>query len=433
MNPRPLHRIARSLPFLLLAVALPLSAGAAVKREGTWPASSDEKKVSFDFDGDPGKGLQELAKEAGWSLVVPKDVTQGAHPVHIDVDNQPADAVLEALFVDQDVVARRNGSLVVVSRGGAGATTAPTPPTPPTGAEAVAPPTPPRPVPSERGEDRTVMGAEAEIGPDEVVHDLTVMGGAVKVRGTVTGNLVVAGGEARLEEGARVIGNATAFGGALKLEKGARVDGSVGVVGGAVKREEGSIVGGQTVDQHSKKKNNVKVSIGDSPTKHGEVGALHKFGQSMTKMALLFVLGCVLLALSTRRMEIVRVETAARPMRAFAIGIVSAIALTVAITAACITIVGIPFVVVGVILGMLLFYGAFAGVLTTFGAAVLQHRTPNPYVHLLFGCVVFLLVGAIPYVGGILTFLTAMIALGVLVSTRFGAGLTKTTPRRELV
>src|SRR5262249_7471591 len=87
MNPRPLHRIARSLPFLLLAVALPLSAGAAVKREGTWPPSAQEKKVSFDFDGDPGKGLQELAKEAGWSLVVPKDVTQGAHPVHIDVDD----------------------------------------------------------------------------------------------------------------------------------------------------------------------------------------------------------------------------------------------------------------------------------------------------------------------------------------------------------
>lgn len=418
MNPRPLHRIARSLPFLLLAVALPLSAGAAVKREGTWPASGDEKKVSFDFDGDPGKGLQELAKEAGWSLVVPKDVTQGAHPVHIDVDNQPADAVLDALFVDQDVVARRTGSLVVVSR--AGGATAPTPPTPPT-EPAVTPP----PAPTQRGEDRTVMGAEAEIGRDEVVHDLTVMGGAAKIRGTVTGNLVVAGGEARLEEGAHVVGDATAFGGAIKLEKGARVDGSVGVVGGAVKREEGSIVGGQVIDQSSKKKNNVKVTVGDTPSKRGEVGALHKFGQSMTKMALLFVLGCVLLALSTRRMEIVRVETASRPMRAFAIGVVSAIALTVAIVAACITIIGIPFVVVGVILGMLLFYGAFAGVLTTFGAAVLQHRTPNPYVHLLFGCVVFLLVGAIPYVGGILTFVTAMIALGVLVSTRFGAGRAK--------
>ena len=60
-------------------------------------------------------GLKKLAAEAGWSLVVSKGIELNEHDVKIDVDGQPADAVLEALFAESDVVARRNGSLITVT------------------------------------------------------------------------------------------------------------------------------------------------------------------------------------------------------------------------------------------------------------------------------------------------------------------------------
>ncbi|MBX3188871.1 MAG: hypothetical protein KF819_17765 [Labilithrix sp.] len=438
-----LPRFARLAAVFAVAVAVPLTAGAGVRKEGAWPAS--DKKVSFEFDGKPSDGLQKLASEAGWSLVVSKGIATGEHEVKIDVDDQPADAVLEALFADSNVVARRNGTLITVTPD-----TGATPP-PASGdavTPAVAPPsTPPSapPVPTVRGEDRNVFGASLTVEKDEIVHTVTVTGGSVKVKGTVTGDLVVAGGSAKLEEGARVVGNATVFGGSLKVERGARVDGDVGIVGGSLKREEGAIIGGKIVDKAGpdKKKGRVNVSVrdgevstsvDDEPVKRRRSSeAVHSFGQSITRMALLFVLGCVLLALANNKMESLRVETAARPMKSFAMGILGLLGASVAFLALCVTIVGIPFAILALLAFVFAVYGSIAAVLTTFGAAVIGHKTTNPYLHLLFGCGVFLVATAIPYVGGFVTFVVLMIAVGALVSTRFGGLMARRRPKPDLV
>ena len=410
-----------------LLLALPLSAGANVRKEGGWPAS--DRKIDLEFDGKPSEGLAKLAQEAGWSIVVSKDIKIDEHEVKINVDDQPADAVLEALFIDTDVVARRNGKLITVTLAHG---PAPTPD--------VAPPVPP--VPTVRGEDRSVLGSSLVLGKDEVVHTLTVTGGSAKILGTVTGDLVVAGGSAKIEEGGRVVGNATVFGGSLKVERGGRVDGDVGIVGGALKREEGSIVGGKVVnnnDQHGKVKvtrssdGNVESEVeeGSKPSSgRSPLGdAAHDFGQSVTNVSLLFVLGCVLLALATRKMDTLRVEIAARPMRSFATGIVGSLAALVGLVALCITVVGIPFAALALLIGVFSVYAAICAVLTTFGAAVAGHRTKNPYVHLLIGCLAFLVVGSIPFVGGLATLALTMIAIGTLVSTRL-AGVALRRPAK---
>jgi cytoskeletal protein CcmA (bactofilin family) len=432
----PLVKLARFLGVTALIMAVPLAADATVRREGNWP--SPDKKVSFEFDGKPSEGLKHLADEAGWSLVMSKGIAMGESDVHINVENQPADAVLEALFAEGNVTARRNGTLVTITPGSQGDASSATPPPPPPPPATDTPPVPP-PVPTVRGTDRNVMGASAVIEANEIVHTLTVTGGSAKVRGTVTGDLVVAGGSVKIEEGGRVVGNVSVMGGSVKLEKGARIDGDVGVVGGAIKREEGSFVGGQVNDKdHKPPKGQVKVTLdtddgsvhaGDVP--HGSrVGrAAHSFGNSVTKMALLFVLGCVFLALATRRMETLRVEIASRPMRTFALGLLGAAALLVVVVGVSLTIVGLPFAILGFLFAVLATYVSIASVLTTFGAAVLGHKTPNPYLHLLFGCGVFLLLGAIPYIGGIVTFVVTMIAIGALVSTRLG-GLVSSSSRR---
>lgn len=441
MNPlSQLARVGRIASLVTLALFIPLAAEAAVHKEGAWPAS--DKKVSFEFDGKPSDGLVKLAEEAGWSLVMSKGITVAEHDVKINVDDQPADAVLEALFAESDVVARRNGSLITITASPSSGATPPTLPTTPAAVDRLPAIASVPPVPTVRGEDRNVFGSSLVIGKDEIVHTVSVTGGSAKIYGTVTGDLVVAGGSARIEDGARVVGNATVFGGSLKVVSGARVDGDVGIVGGALKREEGAIIGGKVVDSGSGKHGNVKVSMHDGEvstevegSRKRESGrsriseAAHSFGQSVTNMSLLFVFGCVLLALGTRRMETLRVEAAARPMKAFAMGIVGSICALVVVVAMCITVVGIPFAILVVLLGVLSVYASIAAVLTTVGAAVTGHKSTNPYVHLLAGCVLFLLAGLVPYIGGVVTAAVILIAIGTLVTTRL-AGLVDGRPRR---
>lgn len=441
---------ARLLSFLgvsVLAFAIPFSAGAAVKKEGAWP--DIDKKVDFEFDGTPSEGLKTLAKKAGWSLVIANGVAvdgTGGN-VHVDVDDQPADAVLEALFVGQEVVAYRNGTLITVTPAETAASApaaglSPLPPVP-----AVEPPlpraVPAAPVPTMRGEDRNVIGGSLVIKKDEIVHTVTVAGGSLNVEGTITGDVVIAGGSAKILGGGRVVGNATVFGGSLKVERDGRIDGDIGIVGGTLKREEGAVIGGRVVDENHK--GHIHVTAGDRGTKT-EVApdeaparsrifqVIQEVGQSMTRMALLFVLGCVLLALLAPRMERLRVEIASRPMRSFALGVVGAvvgsIAAAILIVLLCITVVGIPVALVGILLSILAVYGAIASVLTTVGAALFGHRTANPYLHLLFGCALFLVLSFIPWIGGIATFALTMTAVGALIVTRVGGllDLRRTTP-----
>src|SRR5262249_19175862 len=107
-------RFLSMLGIAVIGFALPFTAGATVTKEGAWP--SVEKRVDLEFDGRPSEGLKQLAKEADWSLVVANTVAiDGDGNVHVDVDDQPADAVLDALFVGRDVVAHRNGKLITVT------------------------------------------------------------------------------------------------------------------------------------------------------------------------------------------------------------------------------------------------------------------------------------------------------------------------------
>ena len=447
MNPHgPLARLARVARIASIAtvvLALPLGADASVRREGAWPAS--DKKVSLDFDGKPSDGLKKLADEAGWSLVVSKGIEASEHDVKIAVEDQPADAVLEALFAESDVVARRNGSLITITPGHGAA--APTPPTPPSvaGGTPSVPTVPP--VPTVRGEDRNVVGNSLVVEKGEVVHTVSVTGGSAKIYGTITGDLVVFGGSAKIENGARVVGNATVFGGSLKVESGARVDGDVGIVGGALKREEGAIIGGKIVNNSTDHDDgNVKVSVHNGEVSTQVEGgrardsgrsrlseAAHSLGESITKMSLLFVFGCVLLALGTRKMDTLRVEAAAHPMKSFAWGIVGSFSALIALAALCITIVGIPFAALAALLGIFCVYASIAAVLTTAGAAVAGHKSKNPYVHLLVGCIGFLLLGVIPFVGGLVTLAVVMIAIGTLVSTRLAGAIAKRGAKPDLV
>jgi cytoskeletal protein CcmA (bactofilin family) len=424
---------------------VPSAALAEVRHEGDW---SDDPEISLDLDNVPrAEALRRLADEAGWNLVInaPKGDLVSLH-----VEDQPASKLLDVLLADGQYTARRDDRLISITPLAAGAATpsAPVPAVPavpPVPAVPAVPPVPPIPAMGhDGGQDRLITGGDLRIGPDEVVHNVTVLGGNLEVLGTVTGNLSVMGGNARIRRGAHVRGDAATAGGALTVESGASIDGDVGVMGGSLKREDGAHIGGEVRDGIEKVKRHVREhraskseraasirasSSGDEGTKSSSSSAssssettqaslASRAASAVNAAALLFVFGAVLLALAPDRMEKLKVQIASHPMRTFATGVVGVLGGVLLMVAACLTVIGIPFVILGILAAVFGTLAALCSVLETVGAGLLGHRTKNPYVHLAFGGLLFLVVGAIPFVGGFIRLAVILTAFGSLVATR---------------
>jgi hypothetical protein len=104
------------------------------------------------------------------------------------------------------------------------------------------------PVFANRGSDRTQVGHDITIGPNEEVSDATCFGCSVRVRGHVASDVTVFGGSIVVEEQGRIAGEAVAFGGGIRLDRGARVDGDVTVLGGQVRFDPAASVGGDVTN-----------------------------------------------------------------------------------------------------------------------------------------------------------------------------------------
>ncbi|XXX75372.1 polymer-forming cytoskeletal protein [Sorangium sp. So ce134] len=399
------------------------AATAEILRKGAWP--DVEPKVTVEVSNEPrNEALKRVAQAAGWSLVL--NVPPGS-AVDLHVQDQPADRVLELLLADGSYVATRDGDLIAIAP-------APAAPAPEKPAQASAPAPAASPddaederaeeaPPSSRGRDRFVTGGSLRIEKGEVVNDVSVIGGSLDVWGTVTGDIDVMGGSTNIHEGARVRGDVSTVGGPLTVADGATIDGDVDVVGGPLRRGERARIRGDV-------NNDASPAGGDGSIAKGASALARKAGNAVTRTAFLFAFGAVMLALWPRRMEALKVEIAARPMRSFALGVVGVLGAVAVAAALCVTLIGIPFAVIGLLLAVIAVVAGGCAVLETAGAGLFGHRTSNPYAHLAIGCLGLLIVGGIPYVGGALCAAVALIGAGALVATRL-AGLLRPKPRGE--
>jgi hypothetical protein len=395
---------------LVLAIALGLALAprmthADVKHEGTWPL--ELKHVSIDATRIARTdAVTRVAKEAGWSVVLRDVDDDKAMDVHIN--DQPADKVLDVVLGDGDFVAKRDGTLITITG------TAHKVPEVPTAVASVTPP--PILVPptvATRGEDRVAHGGDLVVGADETVHDVTVLAGSVTVYGTVTGNVTVLAGSSSLKKGAHVLGSATAMGGSIDVGDGAVVDGDVNVLGGSLDRHKGAKIGGAI-----HRNDDLHIGSSSSSSRHS---LLREVSDATTRAAMLFVFGAVLFALMGQRMNALRVEAASRPMRSFALGLVGAVGTVAVIALVAITIIGLPVAAVLILGAVFAAYAGICAVLATLGKALVGHKTENPHIHLLVGCAIFLVSGALPVVGGFATLAVVLMGIGVVVATR-GAG-----------
>jgi len=92
--------------------------------------------------------------------------------------------------------------------------------------------------------ERTQMGHNITVGPDEEVSEATCFGCSIRIRGHVSGDVTAFGGSVVVEENGEIGGDVTTFGGGLRVDKSATVDGDVAVFGGELRRDPGATVGG---------------------------------------------------------------------------------------------------------------------------------------------------------------------------------------------
>lgn len=415
---------------LCTVLAVANSANAAVEKKGEWPA--EDKKVTLSLDDiDQKDALEKLAEEAGWSIVLKG---MGIEKTTLHVKDQSAEKVLNVLLAEGDWIAQRDGSLISISRSPSSKPAVeaivipPVPPVPP-------PPAPPAPEvkpdikikvsvnaddengPKKgEGKDREVVGQNLVIEKDEVVRNVQLVGGSLVVKGTVTGDVELVGGTVELDPGSRVMGDVEVMGGSVDVKNGARIDGDTQIVGGHLQREEGAQVHG-----------NVSTRIeGDEDHHENAAGmgarAMREMGECTTAGAFLFALGSVILALFSKRSETLKVEFAARPMRMFGLGIAGFFGGLVTLGALCVTVIGIPFAAIGLLLAIVGTFVAMTSVLEVAGRALIGHKTKNEYAHLAFGCALFAVTMMIPVVDDIAKIALMFISIGTLVATR-GAGL----------
>jgi cytoskeletal protein CcmA (bactofilin family) len=92
--------------------------------------------------------------------------------------------------------------------------------------------------------DRTQVGSNINVGPDEQVSEATCFGCSIRVQGQVSGDVTTFGGSISIEGHGQVGGDATAFAGNVRLENEVKVKGDVAVFGGRIRRDPSATVGG---------------------------------------------------------------------------------------------------------------------------------------------------------------------------------------------
>lgn len=378
----------------LLAIALVLTSAPAqsdIVRNGQWP---EQENVSLSLAGSPRKeAVQQLAKVADWSLIV-EGVDDTA--VSVDVRDQPAEKVLTFLLSGGDYDVTRDGNLISIrSRGSA----------PDKASNQVQTPG------GDPGEDLFVT-KEGYVAKDQVVRDLFVVGSAT-VEGTVTGSVVLFGGQAHLVRGAHVGNDVVAFGGSVDIDEGVNIKGDVAALFGAVRRGNGP--------------NKAALPRVD----HENAGWQESFAElfaNLTRTVIAWLFGALILAVAATRLNLLREEIERRPLRNLGVGFVTLVGAVVLFVTLVFTLIGIPVAVLLAVVAAVVTYLALAALPLAVGRRLAGQRSSNPYVHLALGCGVFFVIVCIPVVGDVVSVLGALVTVGALFSTR-GAGLFKRSTR----
>jgi hypothetical protein len=258
-------------------------------------------------------------------------------------------------------------------------------------------------------------------------HDLVALGATVALeRGSTTfGHVTALGGSLTID--GRVTGTVHVYGARLQLGPAARIEGAVTGMWSTVERAPGAIVVG---DVELGTLRGVPASLPRAPV--AAYDAYARFttadtwpGSLLPALVLALVAGllAVVMPVPLGRVGAVMVG---QPLRSAAVGLGAGLALVVVLALAVVTLVGIPFALVGAMLvglGVLVGWvglGAYVGRLL---ADAFGQRWSPPLkaaVGAFTVGVAVAVLGTVPALGGLARFGLTLVALGALTLTRFG-------------
>ena len=337
----------------------------------------------------------------------------------------------------------------------------------PIAAQEAAPEAPPAPAaPSGALSERMVTG-DRTIGVGDVVEDIIVVGGDLRIRGEVRGDAVVVGGDLILEDGALITGDALVTGGEF-VNQGGRVRGEMRTENGVgidLDRalERAGAGAPATIDEDSdrelsavrrQEQREEREHFWSSPIRRGFAGIISTLALGLV----LAGIGATLVFYGRPYLETVSDTLRSSTLRSAGTGLAASFlavpAFVVLLVALVVSIVGIPFLLVAIPLYPLaLFAGAVFGILATAHAIGertaeqnrdgMEFRYRNSYAYLFTGLGMVLtpllaahLIGMTGFLGFIGTILKVLTCLVIWVATTVGFGaviLSRAGTRRTFV
>lgn len=383
----------------------------ALEFAGDWPADEHLSVVAENVPASV--ALERAAQAAGLGFVGALSVDP---PTHLRVRGASLrEIVIVVLGNDAALVAERTSSLLIVRRA-----TAP---------EGTASPPPVSALARREARDRASFGGDVVVSAGEVVASVVTMGGNATIDGVVLGDVVTLGGGAHVRRAGVVHGEIVAMGGEVRVDDGAHAAQRVQFTAtpdGIAARGNGYDAPADDADAadddyaHDSSERDTA-----SAAATAAAGALAEWlGEtfaSASRHALLFLFGLLLLGTVPTRLDALTRAVAALPVRAAVTGFVAGLASVILAVVLVITIVGIPGAVV---LGLSLAVGTYAGLVAV--AAVIGRVLPiraldaRPVLQLAAGVLVLFVVARVPVLGGLVSFVAAMVGLGAVVATRAG-------------
>jgi hypothetical protein len=238
---------------------------------------------------------------------------------------------------------------------------------------------------------------------DQEVDDAVAYGGSLLIKGRVRNDAVAFGGNVQLGPHAVVGGDAVAFGGNVERESGAKVHGQVLSFGGKG--------GGLSAIGPSERKSR-------SSDRHSGSSIFWL----LIQFAIYFALGFVFIMFAPRPMKQLESEIRRDPLRCGLTGLLGALAIAGLAVLLTITVIGIPFTLVLVVVtavGIAMGYSAVASEVGT-RLPVLRANRKTQAAVLALGILVLLVLQLIPVLGKLILAAATCVALGATIRTRFG-------------
>lgn len=269
-----------------------------------------------------------------------------------------------------------------------------------------------------------VFKKDIVVEKDETQDNIISWGGDIRIEGRVTDSVINFGGTIIIT--GRVEKTVVGFGSYIMLKPTAKIQGDVLSLGGTLDKAPGAIIEGDTV----------YFSTSDEVSKFLKEGFVGVFGFSLLPILIIFklitlviwfILAIILVAIFPKQISFAsnQIRTSFWPI--FGTGILSIIIFTGLIIFSvflCFILIGIPIllalIAVGVVIKIfgrvVVFYFLGDWIFKAFGG-----KQASGLLAVLLGLLLFGLLGFIPVIGSLFSFVLSIIGWGVVIRTKFGS------------